>query len=94
MNKNHDALIVGEKLFRLARALGPSGARGGEITGYLGSPVIGATAGKFGGLGPIDLRIEGANGRRNVVAVECRVGFTEKSDGAILFFVRHGALLE
>lgn len=79
VNEHDDLIASDNELFRFA-SFGPVCARLRQVFHDSFVAMIRSASRKLGRLSPFDLRIEGFNGGRNVVAVECGVRSPEGFD--------------
>lgn len=83
VDEDDDAVAGGDELFGFADDFGYGGAGVGEVLLGAFAAVIGATAGKFGGFGPVDVGVEGLDGGGDVSAVEGGVGGAKDGDALV-----------
>ena len=94
VDEDDDAVAGGEELLGFADDFGDGGAGIGQILLCAFTTVVTAAAREFGGLAPVDLRIEGLDGGVDVAAIEGGVGGAEDGDAlGGLFGSWHGGFL-
>jgi hypothetical protein len=77
MNKHHDFIAGDNEPLGFAASFGPTSARLRQVRLDSFEPVISSTSRKLGKRGPLDLRVESVNTRRNIIPVERGARFSE-----------------